>query len=317
MKTKSPARAIPHSLSGPARRQGGYMLLEVVIGIAIASSLIGAFYQVSSTIAENKRLASTERGITLISEALYNYRMQERKWPTSIADLSAYAPNMSAGLTNGFGQPYTLALTAADTDPIAPITVSTHLPSEEIAENVMREFYGRGTRTGTQVSVEIPIPGHEPAREALLARDGTREMQGDLNMDSHLIEDALRVEATELIHSNQQVTAGSVIAAPRIIAKNRLSIQQGTEETNLYYSNLATLNDLSRLNCSSNERVTVSGGVASCSALPDPPAPSAGSAGGACSGAGAGDCRCPGDLQCGISGSSGGCYCSCANQCGA
>ncbi len=141
-------------------------------------------------------------------------------------------------------------------------------------------------------------------------------MDGDLDMDGHIVREALQLRATELVHSNQQITAPT-IAGTAIVAKNRLSIQQGTEETNLYYSNLATLNDLSKLNCSSNERVTVSGGVASCSALPDPPAPSAGSAGGACSGDGAGDCRCPGDLQCGISGSSGGCYCSCANQCGA
>jgi len=55
-----------------------------------------------------------------------------------------------------------------------------------------------------------------------------------------------------------------------------------------------------------NERVTISGGVASCSSLP---APSTGS------GAAAGDCGCSGDLICGVSGSSGGCHCYCANQC--
>ena len=229
-------------------------------------------------------------------------------------DLSAYAPNMSAGLTNGFGQPYTLTLTAADTDPIA---VSTQLPTEKITENVMREFYERGTRTGTQISVEIPIPGHEPAREALLARDGTRDMDGNLDMDGHRLTDALRVEATELIHSDQQVTAGNVIAAPEIIAKQKLSIDLGLNRETLYYQNLSTLNELSKLNCASDERVTISGGVANCSALPAPPTPGAGSAGGACSEDGLGDCNCPGDLQCEISGSSGGCYCYCSNQCGA
>ena len=84
-------------------------------------------------------------------------------------------------------------------------------------------------------------------------------MDGDLDMDGHIVREALQLRATELVHSNQQITAPT-IAGTAIVAKNRLSIQQGTEETNLYCSNLATLNDLSRLNCSSNERVTVSGG---------------------------------------------------------
>ncbi len=175
----------------------------------------------------------------------------------------------------------------------------------------MREFYGRGTRTGTQISVEIPIPGHEPAREALLARDGTRDMNG------HIVKEALQVRATQLVHSNSQITAPT-IAGTKIVAKHQLHIENGElPGATLYYRNLNTLNELSKLNSSSNERATVSGGVASCSALPDPPAPSAGSAGGSCSGDSAGDCRCAGDLICGISGSSGGCCCYCANQCGA
>ncbi len=162
----------------------------------------------------------------------------------------------------------------------------------------MREFYGRGTRTGTRVSVEIPIPGHEPAREALLARDGTREMQGDLNMGSNEITDALRVTATALIQSNQQIV-GDTVAGRRVVAKNQLEIQAGTNSTTIFHSHFKTLKDLSKLNCSSNERVTVSGGVVSCSALPGPPAQSAGSAGGACSGDGAGDCNCYCSNQCG------------------
>jgi len=36
-------------------RQGGYMLFEAVIGIAIASILIGAFCRVATTLAENRR----------------------------------------------------------------------------------------------------------------------------------------------------------------------------------------------------------------------------------------------------------------------
>jgi len=316
MKTQSPARAIPHPLPGPARRQGGYLLLEVVVGIAIASILIGAFYQVSATIAENKRLASTERGIALIAEALYNYRMQEREWPTSMADLSSYAPNMSAGLTNGFGLPYTLALTAAATDPVAPISVGTELPSAEIAENVMREFYGRGTRTGTRISVEIPIPGHEPAREALLARDGTRDMDGNLDMDLHDLVDVGEADIRTTL------TAGRIgsrieITTPVLVVDDSITLNDPVDPTAAGHqvdgADFGFLNQIGSLNCSGSERVTISGGVASCSA---PPAPSTGSAGGGCSGAREGDCRCAGDLICGVYGSSGGCSCSCANQCG-
>jgi len=54
--------------------------------------------------------------------------------------------------------------------------------------------YGRGTRTGTVVRVEIPIPGHEPARDALLARD----MAGDLDMGSHDLADVNAIDVVEV-----------------------------------------------------------------------------------------------------------------------
>ena len=33
----------------------------------------------------------------------------------------------------------------------------------------------------------VPVPGHEAAREAMLARDGAKDMRGDLDMGDHNI----------------------------------------------------------------------------------------------------------------------------------
>lgn len=291
MQNKSLTRKPP---AGRARRQGGYMLFDVVVWIGIAAILLGAFYQISATFAENRRIAGTGDGISLISEALYNYRMQERRWPASMGDLAGYAPNLSSGMKNGFGQPYTLAPPAVLTDPVAPITVHTTLPSEDIAENVVRQFYGRGTRTGTRISVEVPIPGHEPARDALLARDGTRDMDGDLDMDSHDLQDVGGITARTLSASSNISVGGSTLSG------NRVSL----------------LNQIAALNCTGSQRVMISGGSARCQAVT-----STGTSGGSgtsgsssCRGASPSDCRCAGDLYCRTTYT--GCSCSCMNQCG-
>lgn len=279
--------------SGQARRSGGYLLFEVAVGIAIASILIGAFYQISTTIAENRRMGKTEEGFVLISEALYNYRMQEREWPTALNDLASYAPNLSSGLLNGFGQPYTLTLTAAANDLIAPIRINTQLPTEDIAENIVREFYGRGTRTGSQISVEVPIPGHEPAREALLARDGTRDMDGDLDMDNFDLDDVGQINTNTLAATTNINVAGNTIDGSRV----------------------NFLNQIARLNCSGDQRVMISGGTAKCETVQaDSGGGNGGTSSGLCTGESPGDCNCPGDLNCGMGYT--GCYCYCANQCG-
>ena len=238
------------SLSPRARRQGGFTLFEMTAAIGIAAILLTAFYQISATAAENRRLARAVDGFMLVSEALYNYRMQERRWPSAMADLNGYAPNLSSGLRNGFGQGYTLTLTNPDPqDLIAPINIGTTLPSEDIAENVVRQFHGRGTHTGTTASVEVPIPGHEPAREALLARDGTRGMSGDLDMDSNDIEDIDDIDA-------RTITIGNVT---------------------INESRLQTLAQAAALNCSGTQRVSIAGGSASCVAVASTPTSSYGS----------------------------------------
>ena len=306
---------------GRARRQAGYVLLDVVVAIALASILISAGYQIAGTAAENRRIASTEQGVSLISEALYNYRMQERAWPSAMADLVNYAPNMSANLANGFGMAYTLGPPSPLNDPVAPIRISTELPSEAIAENVAREFHGRATRTGTRVSVEVPIPGHEPARDALLARDGTRDMDGNLDMDRHDLVDVGDVDINgnadvDLVLSATDISARRIITTSNIIVDDALSINDPADPLadshRVDGHDLQTLNQLNALNCTSNQRVTISAGQASCADLPAPPSTASSLS---CAGAKSGDCGCLGDLICGIGGG-GTCYCYCANQCG-
>jgi len=78
--------------------------------------------------------------------------------------------------------------------------------------------YGRGTRTGTVVRVDIPIPGHEPARDALLARD----MAGDLDMGSHDLADVNAIDVVEVRASRS--IAGAEVTGIQVNASRSMRI---------------------------------------------------------------------------------------------
>ena len=281
---------------GRSRRSAGYLLFEVAVGIAVAAILVGAFYQIAGSVAENRRITQTEQGFATLAEALYNYRMNTRRWPGSLADLSAYAPVLATGGRNGFGQPYSIVTPANPADPVAPIRIRTTLPSEDIAQSVVREFPNTGTRTGGTVEVTVPIPGHEPARNALLARDGSRGMDGNLDMDSHDLEDA------------------GVITANTLSATSSINVGG----TAMNESGVRLVNQIASLNCTGSQRVNITGGRASCATAPT--TTSSGSGGyrrsGGCSGRSR-TCYGPNRLECSTYASASKgvtCSCSCVNQ---
>ncbi len=214
--------------------EGGHILMEILVGVVILSMIIGGGMAFARSMIENRQVTATERGIVTLSEALYNYRMIEREWPGTVGDLSIYAPTFSGGGRNGVGQPYALDPPSPLNDPRAPIVIETDLLDADRATRVAREFPNTGSVTGTTLRVEVPVPGHEPAREAMLPRDGTRDMDGDLDMDGNDIDDVATINV-----GGEDLTGTAV----------------------------DFINDLAALTCTGTQRVSVSGGQPRCMAV--------------------------------------------------
>ena len=136
----------------------GFALIELGAVILIIGLLAIGFSNWQEGARRDATARRTAEGITLIQEALYSYRLNPvhgYTWPTVITALDSYLPNFSGGGRNGVGQPYSL-------DPPPPPVSPTD-----------------GIVISTLVRVGVPVPGHEAAPEAVLARGGTKDMQGN------------------------------------------------------------------------------------------------------------------------------------------
>ena len=230
------------------KKERGEVLLSLALALAVIAALSAAYLNWKHT--QNREAAAmrTAEGITLIQEALYSYRLNPDHgyaWPSAIADLEPYIPNFAGGGRNGVGQPYTLVAVTPAT-PTSGITIATDLLTSDAAEDVRRLFPVSGAVTGTSVRVGVPVPGHEAAREAMLPRDGLRNMEGDLNLGGN-----------EIANVDQMTLNGETLTGTTV----------------------RFLQDLSGLNCSGTQRVRVVSGRPSCvstgssSPGPGPPPP--------------------------------------------
>lgn len=277
-----------NSLHRIPRRQRGMTLLDMVAVVGIAAMLFGAAYAASQTWLESRRISATEDGVVALAEALYAYRMDPANagaWPAALADLAPYAPAFSGGGKNGVGKPYAIT-PPSPLNGIAPVTITTDVLDAGLALAVARQFPNGGSAVGTEVRVEVPVPGHEPAREAMLSRDGVRAMTGNLDMDG-----------------NRIVNAGSLS-----VTGTGAAITLGGQS--LSADAIRFLNTLSGLSCTGGERVSVSGRTPSCAATSTTSGTSGTSGNrGGCRGVTSCNPR-GGGLVCNVS-PDGSCYCYC------
>lgn len=211
----------------------GEVLLSLALALAVIAALSAAYLNWKHT--QNRETAAmrTAEGIALIQEALYSYRLNPDHgyaWPAAIGDLEIYIPNFAGGGRNGVGQPYSLVAVTPAT-PTSGITIETNLLTAEAAEDVRRLFPVSGAVSGTSVRVGVPVPGHEAAREAMLPRDGLRDMEGNLDMGGN-----------EIANVDQMTLDGEVFTGTAV----------------------KFIQDLSGLNCSGTQRVRVVSGTPSC-----------------------------------------------------
>ena len=231
--------------------ESGFTLLELTIALAVISALAGGWYQWKQTVLRESVAQRTADGIVLIQESLYSYRLDIRptpidptfpyEWPGSMSALDPYLPGIAAG-RNGMGQTYNLIPPLAPVMRTTPIKISTDMLTAEKAEDVARLFPLNGKigpldtppLPASWVVVIVPVPGHEVAREAMLARDGAKDMRGDLDMGNNNIVGV----------DNEIVIGGQPL---------------NTDDVNL-------LNQMSALNCVNS--IKISGGVAQCTVTP-------------------------------------------------
>ena len=232
--------------------QSGFTLLELTIVLAVISALAGGWYQWKQTVLRESIAQRTADGIVLIEEALYSYRLEQRptpvdpafpyEWPGTLAALDPYLPGIAAG-RNGVGQTYNIIPPQTPVMRTTPIKITTNMLTVQRAEDVARLFPLNG-KIGTLdtpplqaewVVVIVPVPGHETAREAMLTRDGAKDMRGDLDMGDH-----------NIVGVDDEIVIGG----------------QGlnTDDVNL-------LNQMSALNCTN--AVQINGGTATCATAPE------------------------------------------------
>ena len=227
-------------------RESGFTLLELTIALAVIATLSVGYIQWKQSVLRDANAQRTADGIVLIEEALYNYRLTPRptpvdpdfpyEWPATLAALDSYLPGIATA-RNGVGQLYSLIPPSPPVQRTTPIRIRTDLLTAERAEDVRQLFplNGRTTPPDTWLEVIVPVPGHEAAREAMLARDGAKEMLGDLDMGNNNITGV-----------DDEVTIGGK--------------SLNTDDVDL-------LNQMSALNCTN--AIQINGGVAQCAPPPE------------------------------------------------
>ena len=257
------------------RTSRGFTLIEAAFVLGFLAVVGIAFAAWKEGFLRDSMTRRTAEGFVLIQEALYTWRLNPDHgyaWPSAIASLDIYLPNFSGGGRNGIGQPYSLDPPPPPVSPTDGIVIETDMLSAEAATDVARLFPLTGAVSGTSVRVGVPVPGHEPARDAVLARDGAKAMLGSLDMDGHDIValddlgaarvDTARVDAgqanvRDLLTDSLAVGGSEIQVAGEVLEEHTIRF----------------LNSLASMNCGTSQRVRVAGGTPTCVSVELPSAP--------------------------------------------
>lgn len=191
--------------------QRGFTFFELIIVLSIISIVSTGWlaWRVNDDVRDwYASLAETEgREIERIAGAAQAHFADTGGWPDAangcVGGFVSMGPAL-AGLDNisPFQTPYELSCSTTSTS----IQVSNTLPGENQREwaviiaaglpgaGVSTETGADGTTTGWRVNSDWPVPAEIPLLDALLPRDGSRAMTGDLNLDGHAV-----VSATNMV----------------------------------------------------------------------------------------------------------------------
>ena len=197
----------------------GFTLLELLLVVAALGFIAQSYFHWKRGIAEEGIVQRTVDGFLQVDEAAYAFRIDNANtWPGIMGDLQPYLPGLygitpsstSAG-ANGVGGAYSISPLASS------LNIRTAMLSEDQARAVARAFPNTGTfNPGTfVVTLNIPVPGLESSHDALVHRDGSREMWGDFDMDGFSVRNAEEAEVG-LVRFQQDVAGGGSCATKDI-----------------------------------------------------------------------------------------------------
>jgi type II secretory pathway pseudopilin PulG len=185
-----------HSQPRLAARQRGYTLIEAGFAIVIATVIAAAGMTVVSKKADTMRVEKAQQEMKQWLEASMQYRRDTGAWPANTAALTAGNYMPSTSVNGPFGGAYTVAPVAGN----ARVRVTYNALETKFA-NLISASLPLANVTGTTVTGEVVVPGAESAHDALLPRDGSRAMTGNLNMGGNSISNASTIEANSWLRT--------------------------------------------------------------------------------------------------------------------
>ena len=157
--------------------------MELIVVVAAAAILVQGYYIWKRAEAHDAVVQRTIDAILSIDEAALAFRTDNPgAWPGSVFPTLANGGYMpTAGASRLVGAGYGFGSTVA----AAPLQIQVGMPTDALAEAVAAAFGPSGASTGADVTVRVPIPGHETWHSALVRRDGTAALTGTLDMDGN------------------------------------------------------------------------------------------------------------------------------------
>lgn len=178
------------------QRPNGFTLIELLAVIALMSvlaSLVGpALINMQLKRSDQMVLDRTAEQLSRLAQAAQRHALDNTGiWPDeSNACAGAYATLNGASripgipTTDPWGNSWIITCTVG-----GDITISATADNNRNADLVANLVTG-STVVGNRITGNWPLPAALPALDALLPRDGSRAMTGDLDMDNHRIDDA-------------------------------------------------------------------------------------------------------------------------------
>ena len=205
------------------RKQAGFTVFELVLAMTVMSLMIGPFVFQKIQSFEEDRIGITVAEVNDLFQSAQNYAAKESgDWPSEGDNCaSAIAEMENEGYLDGFSvrTSFGTDLTTSCTTGNAKRFMVTVDANSEGNADLLSGYLPSSTVTGDIVTVSVPMPAAIPALEHLVPRDGSREMTGDLDMDSNDIINANQVE-TETVLLNSVVASGDGCATNGMIARD-------------------------------------------------------------------------------------------------
>ncbi len=201
------------------KHQRGFLLLQTALAIAVLSYLLIQAFSLVAQYQRHQHIMTTKADMEVLADAVLAYRSDEaqtwyKSWP-SLAQLAVAGYGITnATPINAWGNVYTFGLQGN------ALTIITTTDGIGEARDVAGYLGVAGTAAGAVVSLVVPIPGHESSHNELVARDGTRTMQGTLrfgtganiDLNGNSIARANAIVATGSIQVTNPANTGSITA---------------------------------------------------------------------------------------------------------